>query len=198
MTDIDVWEIVGIAIAWAVAWINVTVIPFYRKREALFKDYDHSGALSVALSAIESQRLVEALAGMFDEVLNKQEDRRRKVDIRELLQSTEFLPSFEKAEEAYRDMGAIERTYAALKEASAFWKWGVVHVLVTLLVPVACINFSETNAWDWIRTENMLPWLLLIWILTAGHVARRFLQFQSLMVRFLELLEQANAGDREI
>jgi hypothetical protein len=179
------------ALTWAVAWLNLVVLPFFRKREALYKDYHNSGAIAAALSAIESRRLVEALAGMFEGVLDKQEDKRKKVNIRDLLQSTDFLPDFRRAEEAYRDIGDIERTYKSLKDTADLWRWGAAHALASALVPAACLDFDKLGAWSWVTTENLLRVLALVWGLTLIMVVRRLLQFHSLMRDFLKQLETA-------
>ena len=76
-------KVAGLALPWSFACINVAVVPYFKKRELLYKDYESSGAMAAAQSAIESKRLVDALAGMFEGILEKQEDKRRKVEIRD-------------------------------------------------------------------------------------------------------------------
>lgn len=194
MTADDVVKIVAPVIAWAVACINVVVLPFTKRRETLDKDYRSSGRIAAALSAIESERLVEALGGIFEDVLDKKEDKRRRADIRELLQSADFLPDFKKAESAYRDMGEIETTYRELQTASDLWKPGALHCLLTVLIPVACLDLGKSVGWEWMTPGRLLTVVGIAWALTLLLVVRRWLQYHSLMVRFLAQLEAATDG----
>lgn len=191
MTWEEILKVTAPALVWAVACINVVVLPFFHKREALYKDYESSGALDAALSAIESGRLVDALAGMFDGLIAKQEDKRRKIDIRDLLQSTDFLPDFGRAEAAYSKMSEIRRTYQALKSAANVWRWGALHTLITVLAPLACIDYAQMGAWGWVKTGNLLTVLGCAWVVTIVLVVIGFFRFNSLMNRFLDQLASA-------
>jgi hypothetical protein len=191
MTWEEILKVTAPALVWAVACVNVVVLPFFNKREALYRDYEVSGDLDAALSAIESGRLVDALGGMFDDLVEKQEDRRRKVNIRHLLQSKGFLPGFKLAEEAYQQMEEIRQTYQALKSAANVWRCGVLHTLITILVPLTCLDFAQMGAWGWIETGNLLTVLGCAWLVTIALVVRGFFRFHSLMSRFLEHLASA-------
>lgn len=195
MTLEETLKVTAPALGWAIACINVVVLPFFNKREALYKDYEGSGELEGALSAIESGRLINALGGMFDGLLEQQDDKRRKVNIRHLLQSKGFLPDFKQAEDAYQQMENIRRTYQALKGAANVWRWGALHALITLLVPVACLDYGKMGAWGWVRTEILLTALGCGWTLTVVLVARGFIRFHSRMSSFLEQLALAKEGD---
>jgi hypothetical protein len=194
MTWEEILKITAPALVWAVACINVVVLPFFNKREALYKDYEGSGALDAALSAIESGRLVDALAGMFNGLIEKQKDKRRRIEIRDLLQSTDFLPDFGRAEAAYQQMSEIQRTYQALKSAANVWRWGALHTLITVLAPLTCLDYTQMGAWGWVKTGNLLTVLGCAWLVTIVLVARGFFRFHSLMSRFLEQLNSAKGG----
>ncbi len=191
MTWEEILKVTTPALVWVVACINVVVLPFFNKREALYKDYEGSGAIDAALSAIESGRLVNALAGMFDGLIEKQEDKRRKIEIRDLLQSTDFLPDFGRAEAAYREINEIQRTFQALKSAANVWRWGALHTLITVLAPLACLDYAQMGAWSWVKTGNLLTVLACAWLVTIALVVRGFFRFHSLMNRFLEQLASA-------
>lgn len=126
-----------VAIGWAALWVNVVVIPFFFKAEKLQKDYLDSGAIGVAVSYIESNKLIPVLAGMFKRARESQDDQRKRIDMEELLQAVDFLPDLEQVESALREKKAIEDTFDTLQRAAdRLWKLGISHVVAVVLVPV--------------------------------------------------------------
>src|SRR5262249_49938187 len=102
------------AVAWAGIWIQLLVIPFLGKGEKLHQDYFASGKLNAAIAAIEANRLIPAVASMFNRALDAQPDRRRRVDMEALLQAVAFLPDLQAAHEATTCIENLNKAYNGL------------------------------------------------------------------------------------
>ena len=138
MTTLEKIALYGIIIAWDTLWLQLIVIQFFSKREKLHLEYVESGVKDVALSYIESQRLIPILAEMFERAHSQQEDQRKKIVMEELLQSVDFISHLERAEAAMQDKKAIEDAFDFLQNcADRIWIIGLAHVLLMVLVPWA-------------------------------------------------------------
>ena len=56
------------AFAWVAVWTQFVTLRFFDKPEGIFKDYVSSGAKDLAISNIETVKLIPALARMCDAV----------------------------------------------------------------------------------------------------------------------------------
>lgn len=175
------------AVAWAALWVNLIVIPFFGKSERLHLDYHSSGKLNAALSAIEANRLIPALAQMFNRALDAKADRRTRVDIEALLQEVQFLPDLEAAQSAMAAMESLRSTYRTLcRRAGWLWMWGLAHSLSTLAS--TAIYVILIPQFDWSKS---LLWAAIgcwsVTLLSAIWHMRRFFSQMSSFNRDLEL-----------
>jgi hypothetical protein len=182
------------AVAWAAIWANVVVIPFYAKPERLHLDYHSSGKLNAALSAIEANQLIPALAQMFNRALEAKADRRTKLDkeaIESLLQEVQFLPDLEAAQQAMILMERLRGAYNVLHaRAGWLWQWGLSHSICTLAMTV--IYAYLFPIYDW---AQWLLWATVgVWVLTLFAVIWQMRRFSKLMSSFIRGLE-SHGGD---
>jgi len=187
------WVLIGSGIAWAVAWIQVLVLQFYGKSEKLHQDYHASGRLNQALSSIEADRLIPALARMFQRALDARDDRRERPDIETLLNAVDFLPDLAKAQGAMAEIERIGARYADLKRLAGWvWKWGILHVLLSPALPTIYLSWTPDQTWaSWAFVV-----LAFAWIITLGVSLWGFGRFHRRMTQFNEQLE--GSGGRRV
>ena len=181
-------QLILAGLAWATLWVNVAVLPFYKKRESLYKDYESSGEIDAALSAVESKKLIPALARMFDGIMDRREDKRRAYNFADLLQLVDFLPDFRGAEEAYREMSELKFSYEKLKKCSDLWRWALAHAILSALIPISQLDLSKVIDWQWIVAQYIVPVLAVLWLVTLCVMVWYLIRFKSLMNGFLEKL----------
>jgi hypothetical protein len=108
------WQdvILGVApaLAWSGIWIQFVTVRFFDKPEVIFKDWVTSGAKDLAISNIESSKLVPALADLCDSVAalraEKTADELRWLSTADVLTEVDFLAHLERAESALREKGS--------------------------------------------------------------------------------------------
>src|SRR5260370_3428864 len=115
MPNSDVITFAG-AVAWGAIWVNLVVLYFFGKGEKLHQDYKEKGSLDAGLAAIESRRLIPALARIFHRARDAQEDQRKKIDMTALLQDEnfDFGPDREELEAAMQQKRTLLDCYKLL------------------------------------------------------------------------------------
>lgn len=193
MNDSTPYLLLGASLAWATLWIQVFVVPFYYKSEALHRDYWASGRLNAALAAIESSRLLPSLARMFTRALHAQTDRRRRPEpeIEDLLQSVEFLPDLADAQDAMSDMDVLRDRYNRLRTSSRFvWMTGLAHSLLTPSLPLSYYFLSRTLSFRiWVISGLVVVWALSL-IMSVASLWRLHNRLQE----FTTKLESSGEG----
>ena len=187
--------LIGASVGWAAIWVQLVVIPFFKKGESLYQDYMASGKINVALAAIDTGELIPAISRMFIRAMEAQKDKRKRPEneIEQLLQSVEFRPDLESAQLAVGAMEGIERNYSRLKvSASRLWRWGLGHVILTPLLPLIYVYL--------LPLDGKCQWLLfgaaVVWAITLLLSFSGLFRFHSQMGQFNSSLEETEAiGD---
>lgn len=177
-----------VGITWAALWIQLMVLPFYGKAESLHKDYSATGRINIALGAIEADELIPALSRMFIRVREAQPDKRKRLEheIEAVLQSVEFLPDLQSAQDAMSKMDNIRHSYRRLKHlASGLWKTGLLHSLLTPLLPTLHVLLVPIDG----RWRFVLLFVSALWLLTLTFCVWRFFQLHTQLDRFTTALE---------
>ena len=125
--DIILWY--GPASAWIVLWTQFVTLRFYDKNESLFKDVVSSGAMDLALSSIDTQKLIPALARLCDAVADartrKSAEELKLLVTEDILGEVDFLPHLAGAASALREEQTIEDLLNQLQgRSAALWKLG--------------------------------------------------------------------------
>ena len=177
--------LVAAAATWAGIWINVALY-FYFKGEKLHQDYYSSGKIDAARSAIEAERLVPALAKMFDRALETLPNRRKIPKMIELLQAVEFLPDFTAAQDAMGTIEELEWNYRMLiAKAGRIWKWQFAHAFATVGLVNVFVFCYPTYFWGlWLLEFAVLVWLVTLTLSVVG-----FARFHGLLTSFTNSLE---------
>jgi hypothetical protein len=128
------------ALAWSGLWIQFVTVRFFDKPEIIFKDWVTSGAKDLAISNIESAKLIPALAQLCDTVAYSRAtipaEELRQLSTADILTEVDFLPHLARAEAALREKTRIEQLLCALQEgSSSLWKLSLVHCLSVILLP---------------------------------------------------------------
>lgn len=148
--DIAIGYFLG-ALAWGAICAQVIVIPFFSKRDNLFKDLIDSGAKDLALTTIDAEKLLLALAQLIDAAIAAKAQRSQRgfeVDSEELLQQFDFQVYLDRAQAAVDEKRDIERCWDSLETVtSRLWKLGLLHVS-----SVVGIYFSLLVKHEFIRT----------------------------------------------
>jgi hypothetical protein len=128
-------------IGWDAICLQFLIIPFLRRAETLQKDYITSGVLDATLSFIESKKLMPALAKMFVRIREAQCSRRLNLsedELQEILQQIDYIPDLETAQKAMAQNNKLEALFTSLQKSSrSIWKFGLLHVVVTLSIPAS-------------------------------------------------------------
>jgi hypothetical protein len=140
--DIVLWY--GPAFAWIVLWTQFVTLRFYDKNESLFKDFINSGALDLALSSIDAQKLVPALARLCDAVAEakalKTPEELNLLVTEDILGEVDFLPHLAGAESALREEKTMQDFLERLQQqAAALWKLGLLHSLAVVFLPAGLL-----------------------------------------------------------
>jgi hypothetical protein len=140
--DIVLWY--GPAFAWIVLWTQFVTLRFYDKNETLFKDFVNSGALDLALSSIDAQKLVPALARLCDAVAEakalKTPEELNLLVTEDILAEVDFLPHLAGAESALREEKTMQDFLERLQQqAAALWKLGLLHSLAVVFLPAGLL-----------------------------------------------------------
>ncbi len=173
-------------IAWDALWLQFLIIPFSRKAETLQKDYVATGDLDAALSFIETQKLIPALATMFAHTREAQADKRRglsKEGIQQLLQEVDYIPDLKSAQEAMQQSSTLNGLFDSLQNSARhIWKWGLIHIILMLCIPTS----------HWIPAGydliGMVAAIILAFI-TFSMLIIVFFGFDKQMKQFLDLLK---------
>lgn len=127
------------SLAWAGLGVHFIAIPFYSRPEQLFKDLVDSGARDLALTNIETSRLIPALAGLFEDAERARDVRRTRgdsVEYKDLLQEFDYQPALKAAQDAVNAQRDIEQNYDSLCNiASRLWKLAFVHAICIVGIP---------------------------------------------------------------
>jgi len=180
MTELQVAAL-GAAIAWDALWLQFVIIPFFSKDEALHKDYIASGGIDLAISYIESEKLIPVLAAMFEQARTAQEDRRRSPDMNQLLQEVDYLPFLEDVENALKEKKqALDMLSRAQGIARWLWKVGGIHVISMAILPAALLLWKK-----------QLLILASLFVAAMAFVLMLFLliRFENCLRTFLNILQ---------
>lgn len=165
----------GAAATWSALWMQFIVLPFFNKGEAIHKDYWQGGEINAAKAAIETTRLLPALAQMFQLAIDARSDKRKKPDgdIEELLQSVEFRPFLERAQAAMSAIDQITDLYHQLRQSSTrLWRWGLGHALLTPALPFIYIFAMPIDyRMKWLLILVAGVWLVTLFMCIKGAVA---------------------------
>lgn len=127
--------------AWDVFCLQLLIIPFLRKDEALHKDYITNGALGAARSSIEEKKLMPALAKMFVRIREAQVGRKLKLEeeeVQAILQEVDYVPYLDVAQEAMEESNALKGLFDSLQEAAErIWRFGLLHAIIMLCLPTS-------------------------------------------------------------
>lgn len=137
----------GPAFAWITIWTQFVTLRFFDKNEVLFKDIVSSGAKDMALSLIDTEKLIPALAKLCDCVTTaRNEGDASGLQTEEVLLQVDFLPHLSGAESALREKKFIEDMLTGLQQRAALlWKISLLHSLAVVLLPVSFL-FSPSPA----------------------------------------------------
>jgi hypothetical protein len=143
--DIILWY--GPASAWVVLWTQFVTLRFYDKNESLFKDVVSSGAMDLAISSVEAQKLVPALARLCDAVAAAKALKTPKdlklLTTEDILSEVDFLPHFSEAEAALREEKSMQDVLDRLHQlAATLWKLGLAHSLAVVFLPASFLIHS--------------------------------------------------------
>lgn len=132
------------ALAWSGIWIQFVTVRFFDKPEVIFKDWVTSGAKDVAISNIDSSKLIPALADLCDSVAEvraeKPPDELTWLSTADILTEVDFLDHIGRAESALREKERIEHLLKRLQGTSALlWKLSLVHCLSVVLIPTSLL-----------------------------------------------------------
>lgn len=137
------------ALAWSGIWIQFVTVRFFDKPEVIFKDWVTSGAKDLAISNIDSSKLIPALAELCDSVAavraEKPPDELPWLSTADILTEVDFLDHVGRAESALREKERIEYLLKRLQGTSALlWKLSLVHCLSVVLIPASLLMRYST------------------------------------------------------
>ena len=138
--DVLLWF--GPAFAWVALWTQFATIRFFDKNESLFKDLVGSGARDLALSSIETGKLIPALARLCDAAAAtkaaKEAEELKRISTEDVLTAVDFLVELADAESAMSEMKMIKDLFPRLQQcASGVWKISLLHSFAIVLLPTA-------------------------------------------------------------
>jgi len=132
----DVLLLCGPALVWIGLWTQFATIRFYDKAETIYKDLVSSGERDMALTNIDTRRVVPALAKLCDAVSEARSNKRQTdipISTEELLTECDFLQYLSLAEAALREKRTIEDAIAQLRNLAAWvWKISLIHSLAVV------------------------------------------------------------------
>jgi hypothetical protein len=147
----DVLLLCGPGLVWIGLWTQFATIRFYDKSENIYKDLVSSGERDMALTNIETRKVIPALARLCDAVTAARAGKRPTDDpipTEELLAECDFLEYLSEAEAALREKRNIEDAISQLRSLAAWlWKVSLLHSLVIvaglglLLLPATMARF---------------------------------------------------------
>lgn len=171
----------GIAVAWDAIWVHVVVFKFFSAPDELFNNFESNGVIVSAHSFIESQRLIPALARMFEQANKQQEGQQGKISTEELLNTIDYIKDLKELENAMQDKKQIDDTYNFLtSSANRLWKLGLLHIILTLLIPV--FFYLDSTFW--------LAMMLLSAIVSFIFVVVELNRYNQNRNIFLKLLKE--------
>ena len=184
----------GPAFAWVALWTQFATLRFFDKNETLFKDLVSSGAKDMALSSIETAKLIPALAGLCDAVAAaraaKRPEERRQLLTEDILTEGDFLPHLAGAEAALRETRTIEDLFTRLKQcASAMWKISLLHSFAIILVPTSFLIHLAAPRLALVSLTGLVALTTFVWLLCG--IAR----YQSMRDSLLEALSTNRKAD---
>lgn len=181
----------GCGIAWAGIWLKEVVFPFYNKPAGLRDIYKTNGRISSAKSAIESNRLIPILAGMFQRILDERPAGKAKFDVAAVLESIDYVDDLANAQKAIADIEAMTSTYDLLKtKARRIWQWGLAHALLTPLTIGVCLHlYMDDSRMKWVISVLVIGWVMTLLMMILG-----LCRFHSLGEAFENSLD-SHGGD---
>ncbi|MEI9942145.1 MAG: hypothetical protein WDO69_33435 [Pseudomonadota bacterium] len=186
MTD----AIVALA-AWITVVIQLVVLPFFGKVAELFKEYEQSGELALVRARLEEHGVLPPLAALFDKAVEAQEDRRRKIMVRDLLQRVDLFPDVERVVQAASEISRLNNLYGDLRTvAPRVATTGLAHCGATILLVPSCwfiLNWtSQTGWWRW----PIVGMSAALWGGTFVATTRRYLQYRGIQGHFIACLSK--------
>lgn len=170
----------GPAFAWVAVWTQFVTLRFFDKNETLFKDLVSSGAKDMALSRIDEDQLIPALAELCECVARarKGKDASGAFEVRteEILLEIDFLPHLSGAESALREKKSIEDMLSNLQHrAASLWKLGLLHSFAVVLLPTSFLFHFAPVKFAMISVTGATAVITFTWLLygTANYQSTR-------------------------
>jgi hypothetical protein len=160
----------GPAFAWVALWTQFATLRFFDKNETIFKDLVSSGAKDMALSSIETTKLVPSLARLCDAVAiaraEKQPGELQQLMTEDILTEIDFLPHLARAEAALREKKTIEDLFVRLQQStSALWKISLFHSLVVILLPTSFLIHPTSPRFAVASVTGFAVFVTFVWLL---------------------------------
>jgi hypothetical protein len=160
----------GPAFAWVTLWTQLVTLRFFDNNETLFKDLVSSGAKDMALSSIETAKLIPALARLCDAVAAaraaKRPEERRLLVTEDILTEVDFLPHLAGAEAALRETRTIDDLFTRLQRcASAMWKISLLHSFAIILLPTSFLVHQVAPRLALVSLTGLIALSTFAWLL---------------------------------
>jgi hypothetical protein len=160
----------GPAFAWITLWTQLVTLRFFDNNETLFKDLVSSGAKDMALSSIETAKLIPSLARLCDAVAAaraaKRPEERRLLVTEDILTEVDFLPHLAGAEAALRETRTIDDLFTRLQScASALWKISLLHSFAIILLPASFLIHQLTPRLALVSLAGLTALSTFAWLL---------------------------------
>lgn len=169
--DVILWF--GPAFAWVALWTQFATLRFFDKNETLFKDLVSSGAKDMAVSSIETAKLIPSLARLCDAVAEaratKHPEELRLLATEDILTEVDFLPHLSGAEAALREIKTIEDLFARLRHnAAVLWKISLLHSFAVILLPTSLLIGPPARRFALMYLSLLVAFTTLIWLLCGS------------------------------
>lgn len=179
----------ALGVAWATIVIQVTVVPYWNKHNDIYKDFHASGALSLARSGIESNKVIPRLAGMFRRAINTKSQDSSSEEIAELLQQIDFIDDLDALESAIRELTEIRCIPQELKiKANRIGTFGIFHSVFSLVFPISFISSIPMWHWIWPCIASLL------WITSLSLLGSNLYSYRRRNAILIDRLEVNQGG----
>lgn len=155
------------AIAYAALVLNAIVLPFLFKGEHIFKDLINSGAKDLAISNIESEKLIPALTELTTIVIEEKDQHGDSIDYKDIFQNLDFQPYIERVRSSMNEIQDIGKGIEYLQLcASRLWKMGLTHMSCALITPAILYLAAHKYIGETVKI-SLLAFVLSIAVITV-------------------------------
>lgn len=183
-------KLLAVAVAWDVLIVQLAVLPYWNKRESLHKEWIQSGAIALARTAIETNKIIPALARMFERAHATRDDKRKKVEMASLLEEIDFIPDLKEIEGAMKELADIGAHFEEMKKlADRISTSALINCFLTLAFALGLHFDSAQTYWVPTTTSGFL------WAVSGFFTVRSLFRFRGCASRFVAQLE-ANRGSQ--